>query len=371
MHNANTLKLGLFGPNCSGGLAVTSIAERWDASWANNLALAQMADRAGFEFLLPIARWIGYGGETDFHGSVLDSIAWAAGVLASTERINVFSTVHTAIHHPAVVAKQIATLDHIGGGRAGLNVVVGWNGPEFAALGLPLDEHTARYVRAQEWLDIVSKLWYGDGAFDWSGEHFHLEKIYGEPRPFSSRVPIFNAGISSEGRRFATRNADYLFTAALDLRRARGEIDDMKALAQVQGRKVGALAFCYVVCRPDKKEALDYHRHYSQTNADRVALDNLIGNMVPHAASLPAAAQAVIRSRFAGGHGGYPLIGDADTVADGLQAISEAGFDGTTIAFVDYVKELPYFCDEVLPRLEARGLRRPNVQDAAELAQAD
>ena len=69
--NANRLKLGLFSPNCSGGMAVTKVAERWDNRWDNNIALARMADEAGLEFLLPIARWIGYGGETDFHGSVL------------------------------------------------------------------------------------------------------------------------------------------------------------------------------------------------------------------------------------------------------------------------------------------------------------
>jgi len=66
MFNANKLKLGIFSPNCSSGMAVTKVPERWDASWENNLRLAQMADDAGIEFLLPIARWKGYGGETDF-----------------------------------------------------------------------------------------------------------------------------------------------------------------------------------------------------------------------------------------------------------------------------------------------------------------
>ncbi|HEY7826274.1 MAG TPA: hypothetical protein VIC00_05585, partial [Candidatus Acidoferrales bacterium] len=56
MYNSNKLKLGIFSPNCSGGMAVTKVPERWDASWENNLRLAQMADDAGIEFLLPIAR---------------------------------------------------------------------------------------------------------------------------------------------------------------------------------------------------------------------------------------------------------------------------------------------------------------------------
>src|SRR5271169_7211747 len=113
MFNANKLKLGIFSPNCSGGMAVTRVPERWDASWEHNRALAVMADEAGIEFLLPIARWIGYGGETDFHGSVLETLTWATGLLANTKRINVFATVHTAFIHPVVSAKQLATADQL------------------------------------------------------------------------------------------------------------------------------------------------------------------------------------------------------------------------------------------------------------------
>lgn len=55
----NALKLGFFSPNCSGGMAVTKVPERWVNNWDNNIALAKLADEAGIEFLLPIARWIG------------------------------------------------------------------------------------------------------------------------------------------------------------------------------------------------------------------------------------------------------------------------------------------------------------------------
>src|SRR5256885_15298485 len=65
--NNNKLKLGFFSPNCSGGMSVTKVPERWVNSWDNNIRLAQLADEAGIEFLLPIARWIGYGGENDIH----------------------------------------------------------------------------------------------------------------------------------------------------------------------------------------------------------------------------------------------------------------------------------------------------------------
>ena len=83
-------KLGLFSSNCSGGMAVSKAPDRWSASWDDNLRLAQIADEVGIDFLLPIARWIGYGGETNFHGSVLDPTVWAASLLANTKRISVF-----------------------------------------------------------------------------------------------------------------------------------------------------------------------------------------------------------------------------------------------------------------------------------------
>jgi len=80
-------KLGLFSANCSSGLAVTRIPERWSGSWEDNLRLARLADEVGIDFLLPIARWIGYGGETNFHEGVLDPVAsTAAGTSRSTGR---------------------------------------------------------------------------------------------------------------------------------------------------------------------------------------------------------------------------------------------------------------------------------------------
>lgn len=85
MFNENRLKLGTFSANCSGGMAVTKVPERWNNDWANNLDLVKQCDDAGIEFMLPIARWIGYGGETDFHGNVLETVTWAAGLAAHSK----------------------------------------------------------------------------------------------------------------------------------------------------------------------------------------------------------------------------------------------------------------------------------------------
>jgi alkanesulfonate monooxygenase SsuD/methylene tetrahydromethanopterin reductase-like flavin-dependent oxidoreductase (luciferase family) len=105
LHSRNTLKLGLFGANCSSGRAVTKVPERWSGSWPDNLRLAQMADDAGIEFMLPVGRWKGYGGDTDYQGSTLESVTWAAGLLAATRRLTVFATVHAPLIHPIIAAK--------------------------------------------------------------------------------------------------------------------------------------------------------------------------------------------------------------------------------------------------------------------------
>ena len=112
-----------------------------------------------------------------------------------------------------------------------------------------------------------------------------------------------------------------------------------------------------MVCRPTIKESEYYHHYYSQDHADWGAVDNIISLMFAHAESFPKDQLQLIRDRFSGGHGGYPLIGDPVTVADGIQKLYEAGFAGSTLSFVDYAEEFPYFRDNVLPILEARGLR--------------
>src|SRR5262249_49658331 len=145
MYGANRLQIGLFGANCSSGRAVTKVPERWSGSWRDNLGLARMADAAGIDFLLPIGRGKGYGGDTASQGAPLETITWASGLLACTQRITVFGTVHAPLFNPVIAAKEMVTADQIGEGRFGLNIVVGWNEGEFEMFGVQQREHEQRY----------------------------------------------------------------------------------------------------------------------------------------------------------------------------------------------------------------------------------
>ena len=147
----------------------------------------------------------------------------------------------------------------------------------------------------------------------------------------------------------------------VDLEHGARDAATVKRDAAGLGRDLDVFTTSYVVCRPTTREAEEYHEHYATLKADWPAVDALMRSQQLDAKSFPPEAFTMFRNRFAGGHGVFPIIGDPDTVANGLAAISEAGFDGTTISFVNYVEEFPYFRDEVLPRLERMQLRAPTT----------
>ncbi len=368
MFNGNRLKLGVFAANCSSGSAATKLPERWDASWQHNAALAQMADDAGFEFMLPLARFRGHGGETDFQGATLETITWACGLLARTKNLTVFGTVHTPLVHPIFAAKQMVTADHIGRGRFGLNIVCGWNQDEFDMFGQAQLPHDERYDQGQEWWDVIRGIWQNAAPFDYSGAFYKLVGVRGDPKPYGGGRPGGgNARAPPAGLRFAARNCDMMFTSLVDFDHAKGKLAELKGHLDEIGRKdaVSIFTSTHVACRPTKKEAEEFYRHYAIDNADDVAVERLMYLQGMFAQSFPKEVIARSRVRFAGGHGSYPVIGDPDHVAAELARIAATGFAGTTVAFMDYLDAFPYFVQEVLPRLERIGVRDAKVPACA------
>ncbi len=355
LYSDNALKLGLFGANCSSGRAVTLVPERWSGSWEDNLKLARMADEAGFEFMLPVGRWKGYGGDTDYQGETLETITWATGLLAATRRITVFGTVHAPMFHPLVAAKQFVTADHIGGGRFGLNVVCGWNADEFTMFGADLRDHDSRYEHAQEWLDAIKRAWGPEEDWDFSGRFLELRRVRAQPKPVGGSRPIvMNAGASPTGQAFAIRNCDALFSMT-----PKGKLDEFAA--HVAGVKalspsVDVYTVAVVTCRPSVAEAEAYFRHCAIDNADWAAVDRIMAMRGDTRERWPDDFEER-RQHQALGMGGVPVTGDPDTVARELAEIAAAGARGIALSMVNYIDELPFFCGEVLPRLRRMGLR--------------
>jgi dimethylsulfone monooxygenase len=360
MYNTNKLKIGLFGSNCSSGRAVTKVPERWSGSWPDNLRLARMADEAGIDFLLPIGRWKGYGGDTDYQGATLETITWAAGLLASTKRITVFGTVHAPLFNPVIAAKEMVTADHIGEGRFGLNIVVGWNEGEFEMFGVEQREHEDRYDYAQEWIDAIKLIWSDQEDFDFQRKYFNMKGVRGKPKPFGGTRPLMmNAGSSATGQAFAIRNCEAFFLQAsrVSLDETAQRVAGVQRLAKEAGRDIACYTVGVITCRPTTKEAEDYYHYSVVEHADWSAVDGILAlkNISPQ--TVPMQEYLVKRNQYAQGMGGLPIVGDPDFVAKQLADLSQAGLTGIGVSLVNYTQELPYFCEEVLPRLARLGVR--------------
>jgi len=366
MHNANRLKIGLFGANCSSGRAVTLVPERWSGAWPDNLRLARMADDAGLDFMLPIARWKGYGGDTDYQGATLETLTWATGLLAATKRLTVFGTVHAPLFHPIIAAKQIVTADHVGQGRFGLNIVIGWNEDEFDMFGATTRDQETRYAHGQEWIDAVKRIWSDEEDFDIDGEFFHFKKVRGKPKPYGgSRPLIMNAGASPVGHAYAMRNCDAYFTQVDrdSVEKSAAIVQKAKDDARALGRALDVYGVGVVTLKSTQKKADEYYRHCVIDHADWNAVDLILAKKKISPQTVGAEQHHKQRMGYAQGMGGLAIVGDPDRVAQILINLASAGLRGIGISFVNYLDELPYFLDEILPRLERAGLRERRPQD--------
>lgn len=355
IYNRNKFKLGLFGMNCSGGLSLTKAPERWDASWDNNVAAAKLADEAGLEFLLPIGRWHGYKGETDTQGSTFETLTWACGLLASTQHITTFGTLHVAFVNPVFAAKQMVTADHIGHGRFGLNIVSGWNPREFNMFGVALNEHDDRYAYSEEWIGIVKRIWSETEPFDHEGRFYKLRDVLSKPKPWwGSRPVLVSAGNSPTGRLFAATNADCLFTAIPKLDDLPAKIESFRSMAP-PGQIRNIFSSCHLMCRPTRKEAQDYHHYIVYEQGDWEAAEYAAGYR-GNRVNTWMKEQENLKARLISG-AGYPIVGSYDDAVETFQKLHAMGLNGAAMGMINYVDDFKHIREGLLPRMERVGLR--------------
>jgi alkanesulfonate monooxygenase SsuD/methylene tetrahydromethanopterin reductase-like flavin-dependent oxidoreductase (luciferase family) len=365
MYGPNRFKLGIFAMNCSNGMSMTKAPERWDHSWDNNVVAARLADEAGIEFLLPIGRWHGYRGETDTEGSSFETLAWASGLLAATKEITVCGTLHISFINPVFAAKQIVTADHIGKGRFALNIVSGWNEGEFGMFGIPLLNHDIRYDYTEEWVTIAKKIWTQDKPFDFKGQWFDLKGVLGKPQPWGGTTPmLISAGNSKEGRGFATRHVDCLFTAIMGLDTLADEIAAVQEMARSVDRQFAIFASGHMMARPTRKEAEEFYHYIVYEQGDWEAAEHA-ARIRTRGRETPFNQLQKLKERLISGVGTYPVVGSYDDCAETFKRMADAGLGGMAIGLVNYITEFPHLRDGVLPRLERLGLRLPNRQGLA------
>lgn len=359
LYGHNKFKIGLFGMNCSNGMTMTMAPERWIASWENNRKAAILADKAGIDFLLPIGRWNGYDGKTDFQGSTFETLTWASGLLACTSAITVCSTLHVRFANPVFAAKQMVTADHIGGGRFALNIVSGWNQGEFDMFGIELIPHDTRYSFTEEWVEVVKRIWSDEEPFDHDGRWMKLKGVSGKPKPWGHRFPLLiSAGASSEGRSFAAKHVDCLFTSIRDVAGVRGNLERIRSLGD--GKDFGLYASGHVICRQTRKEAEEFYHHIVHDNGDWEAAESAARIRLQGREGRYDEIRD-FKEKLISGLGTFQLFGSYDEVAEQIRYLSESRLDGMALGVVNFISEIPHLRDGLFPRLERLGLREKVV----------
>lgn len=357
MFNDQKMKLGLFGTNCSHGLIISHAPTSYEVTWQHTLDIARRADALGFEALVPVARWKGFGGSTNFNGNCFETYAWAAGLAQATEQIAIFATSHLPTIHPIVAAKAATTIDHISGGRFGLNLVMGWVTPEMEMFGGVQRQHDDRYAFGQEWIDYVDKLWSEPGSFSFHGKYFDGDDVESYPKPHQAPRPaLINAGNSKNGIEFSARNVDFNFASLDTLENIKAYTTALVEKARTEyHREITPMTYGLVVCRDTEKEAkADFQRVID--DGDRGAAGNVLKMAMSGASQSFEHAQR-FQERFIAGWGGYPIIGTPEQCVDEFSKLHDAGMNGMIMGMIDYHDEMSNFGDAVLPLLKEAGLR--------------
>lgn len=357
LSDENPFKLAVFGANLSGGTTLTAAEGTIKVTWPETVAIATEADRLGIDAIISVSRWKGFGGALNQNDRSFETLAWAAGIAAITRDIQVVATVHVPTIHPVRLAKEAATIDHISGGRFGLNVVAGWLDREVEMFGAPVGDHAERYAKSQEWLTVVKRLWSED-TFDFSGRFYTVPGAHSEPKPLQRPYPVLmSAGSSPAGRDFASRETDLNFILVQNASETASTVAEIKRGAKEKyGRDLKVMTMVTICCAETEKEAQDYFNHYVFEKGDWDTVRRILGTLDRNSQS-GNYKDDKLAINYVAGYGALPLIGTPEQVVDGLVQLSKAGLDGVTLAWVDYHKGLKTYEEKLLPLLRQAGLR--------------
>jgi probable F420-dependent oxidoreductase len=216
------------------------------------VTLARGAEAAGFDSVWTVEHVIypeGYESTYPYDPSgkmamdastnMPDPLLWLAFVAAATETLRLGTGILILPQrNPVVLAKEVATLDHLSGGRVDLGVGVGWLREEFDALGVPWER---RGARTEEHIAVMRALWDGDHTA-FHGEFFSFDDVSSNPKPAQGRVPIHIGGHSRAAAERAGRIGDGFFPGTGDI----GDlVDIVRQTAADAGRDPGAIEITY------------------------------------------------------------------------------------------------------------------------------
>jgi pyrimidine oxygenase len=342
---------GLFMPMANGGWIVSQTTPPIDGLYPLNRRAAIAADGFGFDFIMSMMKWRGFGGATDHWGTTVESIVLMSALSQLTKRVKIWATVHTILQNPVVVAKMIATLDHVSGGRAGLNIVSGAYEAEFDQMGAwrPDLNHDTRYDLAEEWVTVLTRLW-AERRVDFAGEHFQIKDCQSDPKPLSRPRPdLICAGTSEVGLRFAARHTDASFVGGTTEEELAFNARRAKAIGREYGKDFKAFAM-YMIVPGDTDADAERRVQYYRDGADVQAIANMATGFGRAHDGKEHSIVARARDAF------LPSViaGSPQTLINKIaDTIDSAGIDGMMLIFPDYDADLARFGTEVLPALRA------------------
>ncbi|WP_239335525.1 LLM class flavin-dependent oxidoreductase [Frankia sp. CiP3] len=392
----------------------TSEPER-DESVDHYIQLAQLAERGKFDSIfladgLALSNNVRY----NFAGR-FEPLTLLSAIAVATSRIGLIATVSTTYNEPFHVARKFASLDNISGGRAGWNIVTSAQEKEARNFNAQAHlEHHRRYERAAEFVDVALALWdswqddalrydkqsgmYADTdrihAVDHIGRYFSVAGPLNAPRSPQGHPLLVQAGSSEDGREFAARYAEAVFTAQQTLAEGQAFYADLKRRAARHGRspeRLKILPGIAPVLGSTEKEAkqreaeldsliipeyglgqlstmvgidLSDHPLDGPLPADLPNVDDINGNksrftLVVELARREDLTIRQLLTRLAAGRGHRVFAGSAEQVADQLEQWFTGGAaDGFNVMPPYLPGALEDFVDQVVPILQKRGLFR-------------
>ncbi|WP_062213979.1 LLM class flavin-dependent oxidoreductase [Streptomyces sp. NBRC 109706] len=370
-----------------------------------------------------IGAYDGYrdGPETALRESVQipcnDPLLVIPAMAAATRRLGFAATFSTTYEPPFAFARRASTLDHLTNGRFGWNVVTSYLPNAARNFGLPDEvEHATRYQIADEYLDVLYKLW--EGSWDEDAVRQDRERhVYTDPtrvrpinhegrwfrvagphlsQPSPQRTPVlFQAGSSAPGRAFAGKHAEAIFVAGRDFATVRANVADVRRQAAEHGRDPGdvkAFAMAVVIVGRTRAEAERKAEEYERFSRAEGYLAHAGGGGVDLAAYPPetpmsevlAAEKAAgrdrsLRTRFYGMDGTvadalrevtrfdrppFFAIGTPTEVADAIELwVRETDLDGFNLRQFLTPGTAEDFVELVVPELQNRGLYRTKYEE--------
>lgn len=359
-------------PNVSGGLVVSNVEQRTSWQLADNVRLAQTAERVGFDYALSQVRFLSSYSAAEQHDAGATSLA----LLLATERLRVIQAVLPDLWSPVALAKFILSADRFSEGRAAINVVSGWFKDEYTGFGLPWLEHDERYRRSAEFIEVVRGLFESHASpFTFKGDFYRVNEASLRPGPFPvegrAHPEIFQGGNSTAARRNGGALSDVYFSNGKDFDGFTEQYDEVTAHALAAGRSVRFGLNGFAIVRDTEAEARAQLREIIE-HADRPSVEAFrrsvqqAGRSSSDGKGMWADSSLDDLVQYNDGFR-TRLIGTPEQVARRIVEYRRRGVDIMLIGVLHFADEIEHFGRTVIPivrELEAEAAHRGEPVDA-------